>query len=154
MVVLGESGERKVESEQFFQGVSESKRKMGEAKRRWEEEAEEMKTSHEAELASLRDRMRKEKSVASSATTEQLQQLEKELEEQWKGRAERQVASMEERWRRKMEEMKEEKNALEEQLKEASAKVRGERESFEEYALSSTEVSVATWCSIVSAVCL
>lgn len=109
--------------------MSESKRKMGEAKRRWEEEVEEMKTSHEAELASLRDRMRKEKSVASSATTEQLQQLEKELEEQWKGRAERQVASMEERWRRKMEEMKEEKNALEEQLKEASAKVRGERKS-------------------------
>ena len=108
--------------------MSESKRKMGEAKRRWEEEVEEMKASHEAELASLRDRMRKEKSVASSATTEQLQQLEKELEEQWKGRAERQVASMEERWRRKMEEMKEEKNALEEQLKEASTKVRGERE--------------------------
>ena len=111
--------------------MSESKRKMGEAKRRWEEEVEELKLAHETELSSLRDRMRKEKSVASSATTEQLSRLERELEEQWRGRAERQASSAEERWRRKIEEMVEEKGSLEEQLKEASAKVRGGDERME-----------------------
>ena len=103
--------------------MSEAKRKAGEAKVRCEEEVEELKMAHETDLSSLRERMRKEKSVASSATTEQLSQLEKEVEEQWKGRAERQVSSVEERWRRKMDEVREEKEALQEQLKEASAKV-------------------------------
>ena len=96
---------------------------MGEAKRMWEEELEELKVSHEREMVTLRDKMKKEKTVASSTTTEQLADLERELEDQWRGRAERQVSSVEERWRRKMEEVKEEKNSLEEQLREASAKV-------------------------------
>ena len=105
------------------QSLTESKRKMAEAKRRWEEETEEMKTSHETDMTALRDKMRKEKNVASSATTEQLAQLERELEEQWRNRAERQVASAEDKWRRKMRELEEEKSGLEEQLRESSAKV-------------------------------
>lgn len=96
---------------------------MNEARRRWEEETEELKTAHEAEMATLRDKMRKEKNVASTTTSEQLTQLERELEEQWKGRMERQVSSVEERWRRKVEEVKEELLALQEQLKEANTKV-------------------------------
>ena len=53
----------------------------------------------------------------------QLSQLEKELEEQWRSRAERQVSAVEDRWRRKMEETREEQQRLQEQLKEANAKV-------------------------------
>ena len=103
--------------------MSESKRKVGEARRRWEEETEELKTAHEAEMTALRDKMRQQKNVASTATSEQLAQLERELEEQWRGRAERQVTSVEERWRRKMEEVKEEQQSLQEQLREAKTKV-------------------------------
>ena len=121
--------------------MSESKRKMGDAKRRWEEEVEELKMAHETELATLRDRMRKEKSVASSVTTEQLSHLERELEEQWRGRAERQASSVEERWRRKMEERAEEKASLEEQLKEASAKVRGRDERIESVSRASINIA-------------
>ena len=104
--------------------MSESKRKAGEARRRWEEETEEMKTLHEAEVTSLREKIRREKSVASSSTSEQLAQLERELEEQWKGRAERQVGVAEERWRRKLDEAREEQQSLQDQLKEANAKAR------------------------------
>ena len=62
-------------------------------------------------------------SSSSSPSPLQLAQLERELEEQWRGRAERQVAQTEDRWRRKVEEVKEEQQQLQEQLKEASAKV-------------------------------
>lgn len=96
---------------------------MGEARRRWEDEVEELKISHETELASCRDKMRKEKNVASSAISDQLAQLERELEETWKGRAERQVNTVEERWKRKIEEMKEEQTSLQDQLREATTKV-------------------------------
>ena len=85
---------------------------------------EEAKAAHEAEMASLRDKMRREKSVASSSMSEQLAQLERELEEQWRGRAERQVGTVEERWKRKMEEVREEQRSLQDQVKEANAKVR------------------------------
>ena len=105
--------------------MSENKRKTGEARRRWEEETEELKTAHEAEMAAVRDKMRREKNVASTVTSEQLSQLERELEDQWKSRLERQVSSVEERWRRKMGEVREEQVALQEQLKEANAKVCG-----------------------------
>lgn len=97
---------------------------MSEARRRWEEETEEQKTAHEAEMAALRDKLRKEKTNASTSATEQLAQLERELEEQWRGRAERQVSSAEERWRRKLDEAREEQRSLQDQLKEANAKVR------------------------------
>lgn len=109
----------------FLQSVSDNKRKMSEAKRRWEEEVEEMKTAHEAEMAGLREKMRKEKNVASTSTSEQLAQLERELEEQWKSRAERQVSTVEERWRRKLDEAREEQRSLQDQLREANMKVRG-----------------------------
>ena len=105
--------------------MSENKRKTGEARRRWEEETEELKTAHEAEMAAVRDKMRREKNVASTVTSEQLSQLERELEDQWKSRLERQVSSVEERWRKKMGEVREEQVALQEQLKEANAKVCG-----------------------------
>lgn len=108
----------------FLQSVSENKRKMGEAKRRWEEEVEEMKTTHEAEMTGLREKMRKEKNVASTSTSEQLAQLERELEEQWKSRAERQVSTVEERWRRKLDEAREEQRSLQDQLRETNMKVR------------------------------
>lgn len=85
---------------------------------------EELKTAHEAEMAALRDKMRKEKNVASTTTSEQLAQLERELEEQWKGRADRQVSTVEERWRRKLDESREEQRSLQDQLREANTKVR------------------------------
>lgn len=104
--------------------MSDNKRKMNEAKRRWEEEMEELKTAHEAEMVALRDKMRKEKNVASTTTSEQLAQLERELEEQWKSRADRQVSTVEERWKRKLEESREEQRSLQDQLREANTKVR------------------------------
>lgn len=107
--------------------MSDNKRKMNEAKRRWEEEMEELKTAHEAEMVALRDKMRKEKNVASTTTSEQLAQLERELEEQWKSRADRQVSTVEERWKRKLEESREEQRSLQDQLREANTKVRGKQ---------------------------
>lgn len=129
----------------FLQSVSDNKRKMSEAKRRWEEEMEELKTTHEAEMAALRDKMRKEKNVASTATSEQLAQLERELEEQWKSRAERQVSSVEERWRRKLEESREEQRSLQDQLREANTKVRDLQAIFIEVTTNPMIVVLCRW---------
>ena len=54
------------------QSVSEAKKKSGEVRRQWEEEQEEMKAAHEAELTSLRDKMRRQKNAASSSAADQV----------------------------------------------------------------------------------
>ena len=66
---------------------------------------EELKSNHESELRSLKDRYRKDKSSANAAISDQLSQQEQELEEQWKNKSERMVQQMEERWKRKYQDL-------------------------------------------------
>ena len=70
-------------------------------KKQWDEEMEELKAGHESEVQALKDRIRKEKSTSNAALSEQLRELEKDMEEQWKVKTERSVHQMEEKWRRK-----------------------------------------------------
>lgn len=62
---------------------------------------EELKSGNESEVHSLKERLRKEKSTSSSTLSEQLSELEKDIEDQWKGKTERLVHQVEEKWRRK-----------------------------------------------------
>ena len=77
------------------------KQRVREKKKQWDEEMEELKAGHESEVQTLKDRIRKEKSTSSAALSEQLSELEKDMEEQWKVKTERLVHQTEEKWRRK-----------------------------------------------------
>ena len=74
-------------------------------KRQWDEEMEELKTNHETEIQSLKERYRKEKTSSNAALSDQLSQLEQELQEQWKVKSERMVQQTEERWQRKNQDL-------------------------------------------------
>ena len=66
---------------------------------------EELKTNHETEIQSLKERYRKEKTSSNAALSDQLSQLEQELQEQWKVKSERMVQQTEERWQRKNQDL-------------------------------------------------
>ena len=84
-----------------------------------------MKQNHETELTRLKDRLRKEKHSASTAISEQIAQVERDLEDQWKIRSDRLVAQAEERARRKYSDLQDEYKNLQTQLSEATLKVYG-----------------------------
>ena len=66
---------------------------------------EELKTNHETEIQSLKERYRKDKTSSNAALSDQLSQLEQELQEQWKVKSERMVQQTEERWQRKNQDL-------------------------------------------------
>ncbi len=67
--------------------------------------------------------MRKEKHSASTAVSDQVAQVERDLEDQWRTRSERLVAKAEERARRKYSDLQDEYKMLQTQLSEATLKV-------------------------------
>ena len=62
------------------QTLSDRKRKMASLKAEQEGELEELKSSHELELATLRDKMRRDKNSASSAISDQVSPPSKYLQ--------------------------------------------------------------------------
>ena len=66
---------------------------------------EELKSNHETEIQSLKERYRKDKTSSNAALSDQLSQLEQELQEQWKTKSERMVQQTEERWQRKNQDL-------------------------------------------------
>ena len=62
---------------------------------------EELKTSHESELSGIRERLRKQKTSFDVSASDQLSQLESELDEQWKTKSERMVQQTDDKWKRK-----------------------------------------------------
>ena len=84
---------------------------------------EELKQSHETDLNSLKERLRKEKHSANTAVSEQVSQVERDLEDQWRTRSDRLVSQAEERARRKYSDLQDEYKMLQTQLSEATLKV-------------------------------
>ena len=62
---------------------------------------EELKASHESELSGIRERLRKQKTSFDASASDQLSQLESELDEQWKTKSERMVQQTDDKWKRK-----------------------------------------------------
>lgn len=89
---------------------------------------EELKQSHEVELNQLRDRHRKEKTSTNVAASDQLTQLEKELEEQWRAKCERQVSQTEDRWRRKNRDLQEEMEGVKQMLGDTQSRLEAMRQ--------------------------
>ena len=99
------------------------KKKSASVRHQFEQEVEELKQNHEAELSQLKDKLRKEKHSASTAVSEQIAQVERDLEDQWRMRSDRLLAQAEDRARRKYSDLQDEYKMLQTQLSEATLKV-------------------------------
>ena len=112
----------------LLQSLADLKRKIIAKKKQWEEEMEEMKQSHEAEISQLKDKHRREKTSSNASVTDQLTQQERDLEEQWQAKCARQVSQTEDKWRRKYRNLEEEMEGMKEMLSDSCSRLEAIRQ--------------------------
>lgn len=123
----------------LLQTLTDLKRKIIAKKKQWEEEMEEMKQSHETELSQLKEKHRREKTSSNASISDQLAQQERDLEEQWRAKCERQVTQTEDKWRRKYRDLQEEMEGLKETLADTQARLEAIRQQDTVSQLRSTQ---------------
>ena len=112
----------------LHQSLADLKRKIIAKKKQWEEEMEEMKQSHEAEISQLKDKHRREKTSSNASVTDQLTQQERDLEEQWQAKCARQVSQTEDKWRRKYRNLEDEMEGMKEMLSDSRSRLEAIRQ--------------------------
>uniref|UniRef100_A0A8C8MKA7 peptidylprolyl isomerase n=1 Tax=Oncorhynchus tshawytscha TaxID=74940 RepID=A0A8C8MKA7_ONCTS len=103
--------------------VSDRKRKWQAERQRCDEEMEELRRSSQQDMESLRTQLRKARTSTGQAASEQLAQLQAELEEDWKRKCEQALASAKEQQGREMAELAEQRDILEQRLTQLQEKV-------------------------------
>ncbi|XP_029618328.1 FK506-binding protein 15 isoform X3 [Salmo trutta] len=106
----------KADKESMERMVSDRKRKWQAERQRCDEEMEELRRSSQQDMESLRTQLRKARTSTGQAASEQLAQLQAELEEEWKGKCEQALASAKEQQGREMAELAEQRDTLEQRL--------------------------------------
>ncbi|XP_026177677.1 FK506-binding protein 15 isoform X2 [Mastacembelus armatus] len=94
-----------------------------ERKKKWQaehqhrdEEVEELRKSSQQELDSLRAQLRRARTNTDNTASEQLSQLQAELEEEWKGKCEQMLACAKKQSSRELAELTEQRDALQDKL--------------------------------------
>uniref|UniRef100_A0A8C7TK84 peptidylprolyl isomerase n=1 Tax=Oncorhynchus mykiss TaxID=8022 RepID=A0A8C7TK84_ONCMY len=113
----------KADKDSMERMVSDRKRKWQAERQRCDEEMEELRRSSQQDMESLRTQLRKARTSTGQAASEQLAQLQAELEEEWKGKCERALASANEQQGREMAELAEQRDILEQRLTQLQEKV-------------------------------
>uniref|UniRef100_A0A096M9T5 peptidylprolyl isomerase n=1 Tax=Poecilia formosa TaxID=48698 RepID=A0A096M9T5_POEFO len=106
----------KSDKENLGRALAERKKKWQAERQHRDEEVEELRRSSQQELDSLRAQLRKARTCSDSAASEQLSQLQAELEEEWRKKSEQMLAVAKEQHRRELSELVESKEALQDQL--------------------------------------
>uniref|UniRef100_A0A671YVH7 peptidylprolyl isomerase n=1 Tax=Sparus aurata TaxID=8175 RepID=A0A671YVH7_SPAAU len=106
----------KTDKESLERTLSERKKKWQAERQRRDEELEELRKSSQQELDNLRAQLRKARTSTDNAASEQLAQLQAELEEEWKGKCEQMLASTKEHHSRELAELTEQRDALQNKL--------------------------------------
>ncbi|XP_064793673.1 FK506-binding protein 15-like isoform X3 [Oncorhynchus masou masou] len=106
----------KTDKDSMERMVSDRKRKWQAERQRCDEEMEELRRSSQQDMESLRTQLRKARTSTGQAASEQLAQLQVELEEEWKGKCEQALASAKEQQGREMAELAEQRDILEQRL--------------------------------------
>ncbi|XP_014015996.2 FK506-binding protein 15 isoform X1 [Salmo salar] len=106
----------KADKESMERMVSDRKRKWQAERQRCDEEMEELRRSSQQDMEILRTQLRKARTSTGQAASEQLAQLQAELEEEWKGKCEQALASAKEQQGREMAELAEQRDTLEQRL--------------------------------------
>uniref|UniRef100_A0A4W5P855 peptidylprolyl isomerase n=1 Tax=Hucho hucho TaxID=62062 RepID=A0A4W5P855_9TELE len=106
----------KADKESMERMVSDRKRKWQAERQRCDEEMEELRRSSQQDMEILRTQLRKARTSTGQAASEQLAQLQGELEEEWKGKCAQALASAKEQQGREMAELAEQRDTLEQRL--------------------------------------
>ncbi|XP_013870155.1 FK506-binding protein 15 [Austrofundulus limnaeus] len=103
--------------------LSERKKKWQEERKQRDEEVEELRKSSQQELDNVRAQLRKARTSNDNAASEQLSQLQAELEAEWKKSSEHLLVSAKEQHRRELSEVTEQKDILQNKLTQLQDKV-------------------------------
>uniref|UniRef100_A0A672Z4M7 peptidylprolyl isomerase n=1 Tax=Sphaeramia orbicularis TaxID=375764 RepID=A0A672Z4M7_9TELE len=112
----------RTDKESLERTLSERKKKWQAERQRRDEEVEELRKSSQQELDNVRAQLRKARTSNDNAASEQLSQLQTELEEEWKGKCEQAVAVAKEQHRREQSELTEQRDALQDKLNQLQEK--------------------------------
>ncbi|XP_074526238.1 FK506-binding protein 15 isoform X2 [Halichoeres trimaculatus] len=111
-----ETQDLRSDKESLERNLLERKRKWQDERQRRDEEMEELRRSSQQEVDSLRAQLRKARISTDSATSEQLSQLQADLEDEWKRKSEQMLASAKEQHSRESDELSEQRDALRDEL--------------------------------------
>ncbi|XP_076005579.1 FK506-binding protein 15 isoform X2 [Genypterus blacodes] len=106
----------KTDKESLERTLSERKKKWQTERQRRDEEVEELRRSSQQEMDNIRAQLRKARTSTDNAASEQMSQLQVELEEEWKRKCEQAVASAKEQHSRDTAELIEQRDTLEQKL--------------------------------------
>ncbi|XP_038559429.1 FK506-binding protein 15 isoform X1 [Micropterus salmoides] len=106
----------KTEKDSLERTLLERKKKWQTERQCRDEEVEELRKNSQQELDKLRAQLRKARTSTDNAASEQLSQLQAELEEEWKGKCDQMFASAKEQHRRELAELTEQRDALQDKL--------------------------------------
>ncbi|XP_072288915.1 FK506-binding protein 15 isoform X2 [Eucyclogobius newberryi] len=112
----------KTDKDALERTLSERKKKWQDERQRRDEELEELRRSSRQDLDNLRAQLRKARSSSDNAVSEQLSQLQAELEEEWRGKCDQAVTAARRQHIREMSDVCEQRDALREQLQQLQDK--------------------------------
>ncbi|XP_041854883.1 FK506-binding protein 15-like isoform X2 [Melanotaenia boesemani] len=130
----------KSDKESLERMLSERKKKWQAERQHRDEEVEELRKNSQTELDNLWAQLRKARTSKDNAASEQLSQLQTELEEEWKGKCKQMMDVANEQHHRELSEVTEQRDALQDkltQLQEKFAVLKQTRDSEEERLLQS-----------------
>uniref|UniRef100_I3KWI9 peptidylprolyl isomerase n=1 Tax=Oreochromis niloticus TaxID=8128 RepID=I3KWI9_ORENI len=113
----------KTDKESLERVLSERKKKWQAERQRRDEEVEELRKSSQQELDNLRTQLRKARTSSDNAASEQLSQLQAELEQEWKSKCSQMLASAKEQHSRELAELTEQREGLQDKLTQLQEKV-------------------------------
>ncbi|XP_034548433.1 FK506-binding protein 15 [Notolabrus celidotus] len=106
----------KSDKESLERNLLERKKKWQDERQRRDEEVEELRRNSQQEVDHLRAQLRKARTNTDSAASEQLSQLQADLEDEWKKKCEQMLASAKEQHSRESVELTEQREALQDKL--------------------------------------
>uniref|UniRef100_A0A669CQY9 peptidylprolyl isomerase n=1 Tax=Oreochromis niloticus TaxID=8128 RepID=A0A669CQY9_ORENI len=113
----------KTDKESLERVLSERKKKWQAERQRRDEEVEELRKSSQQELDNLRTQLRKARTSSDNAASEQLSQLQAELEQEWKSKCSQMLASAKEQHSRELAELTEQREGLQDKLTQLQEKL-------------------------------
>ncbi|XP_056232583.1 FK506-binding protein 15 isoform X4 [Seriola aureovittata] len=125
----------KTDREGLERTLSDRKKKWQAERQRRDEEVEELRKSSQQEVDNLRAQLRKARTSTDTAVSEQLSQLQAELDDDWKRKCEQMLASAKEQHRRELIDLSEQRDALQDkmtQLEEKFTALKQSRDSEEQ----------------------
>ncbi|XP_054867665.1 FK506-binding protein 15 isoform X4 [Amphiprion ocellaris] len=119
----------KADKESLERALSERKKKWQAERRRRDEEVEELRKNSQQELDNFRAQLRKARSSSDNAVSEQLSQLQLELDEEWKRKCDHMLASAKEQHRGELAELTEQRDDLQDKLAQLQEKLTALKQS-------------------------